>query len=507
MNNPESSKSQADPLSPEPKLFHLVVKGGVWVFLLKVTQYLLTTVRLIVLWRLLQVEDFGLIGIATLAIATIETFTKTGFQDALIQKKEDIRSFLDSAWTVGLIRGTILFLFLYIIAPYAAAIKTPPDRIGIATGIIQLVGFSFFLQGLSNIGIIYLQKEMDFRKQYIFQIFATLADVIVSVAIALMHRSAWALAWGLLAGNIVRCGFSYAIHPYRPRFKLNWSQARSLFRYGRWIFASTILVFLLSQGNDYFVWVYLGITALGYYQIAYKISNSPATEITNVISQVIFPAYAKMQDDIPRLRDAYLKVLQLIAFLSFPLAGLIFIMAPDFITLFFKEKGLPLIVLVQILAIKGLMRSFGATIGPLFQAIGKPQLNTILQVGLFILLASLIYPFSRTWGIAGTAWATAISGLIIQPFSIYLTIKNLHCRTWHMLKVLFYPLAGTIIMLAIIGVMKHGIFTQPTYISFFLLSLLGTLIYIIMILFCDRVFGYGMKKILQEQLATIYSRQ
>jgi len=506
MNNPESSKSQDNPLSPEPKLFHLVVKGGVWVFFLKVTQYLLTTVRLIVLWRLLQVEDFGLIGIALLAMATIETFTKTGFQDALIQKKEDIRSYLDSAWTVGLIRGTILFLLLYFIAPYAAAIKTPPDKIGIATGMIQLVSFSFLLQGLSNIGIIYLQKELDFRKQYVLQIFATLADVIVSVAIALMYKSAWALAWGLLAGNIVRCGFSYAIHPYRPRFKVDWGLARSLFSYGRWIFASTILVFLLSQGNDYFAWVYLGITALGYYQTAYKISNSPATEITNVISQVIFPAYAKMQDDIPRLRDAYLKVLQLITFLSFPLAGLIFIMAPDFITLFFKEKGLPLIALVQILAFKGLMRSFGATTGPLFQAIGKPQINTIIQVGLLILLVLFIYPFSKTWGINGTAWAVVISSLLTQPFSIYLTIKNLHCRTWHILKVLFYPFAGTLGSIMAVGAMKYFIFTQPTYVSFFLLSLLGILIYIIMILFCDRVFGYGMKKIMQEQLATICSR-
>ena len=97
----------------EEQLSHRVVKGGFWVFALRITDRVFYIIKLIILARILAPHDFGLLGIAMLTMMTLETFSQTGFQAALIQKKENIEAYLNSAWTVGIIRGFILFIIFF----------------------------------------------------------------------------------------------------------------------------------------------------------------------------------------------------------------------------------------------------------------------------------------------------------------------------------------------------------------------------------------------------------
>jgi O-antigen/teichoic acid export membrane protein len=301
MNSEKIEEEARHLLEPGLSLSQRAVRGGIWVFSLRIVQLLFNLGRLIILARILAPHDFGLMGIALLTMATLETFSQTGFQAALIQKKEDIRSHLDAAWTVLILRGFILFTILYLVAPYAAVFFNAPE----AKPIIQVIAFSILLQAFTNIGVIYFQKELEFNKEFKYQFAGTLTDFIVAVSAVLILRNVWALVFGLLAGNAARCFVSYLIHPYRPHLSFDLGKAKELFGFGKWILGSSILFFLIMQGDDIFVGKFLGATMLGFYQLAYRISNMPATEITHVISQVTFPAYSKLQDNIPKLREAY----------------------------------------------------------------------------------------------------------------------------------------------------------------------------------------------------------
>jgi len=340
-------------IKPGGSLSQRTVRGGFCVFSLRIVQQIFGLARLLILVRMLAPHEFGLIGIAFLTMATLETFSQTGFQAALIQKKEDIRSYLDAAWTVLILRGIVLFAILYFAAPFAASFFDAPK----AKPIIQIIGLSVLFQAFTNIGVIYFQKELEFNKEFIYQFAGTFTDFIVAISAVLILKNVWALVLGLLAGNAVRCIVSYLIHPYRSRLSRDLAKAKQLFGFGKWVLGSSILIFLITQGDDIFVGKLLGATALGFYQIAYRISNIPATEITHVISRVTFPAYSKLQNDIPKLREAYLKVLQITAFLSFPIAGLIFALAPDFTRIFLGEKWMPMVPAMQVLVFAGLARS------------------------------------------------------------------------------------------------------------------------------------------------------
>lgn len=467
-----------------------VVKGGFWVFSLRITQQIFNFIRLIILARVLAPHDFGLMGIALLTMATLETFSQTGFQAALIQKKDNTDTYLDVAWTVLILRGLLLFAILFFVAPYAAVFFKAP----LAKLIIQVIGLSVLLQAFTNIGVIYFQKELEFNKQFLYQLSGTLADFIVAISAALILRSVWALVFGLLAGNVVRFIASYLIHPYRPHFSSHLGKAKELFGFGRWVLGSSILVFLITQGDDIFVGKLLGATMLGFYQMAYRISNMPATEITHVISQVAFPAYSKLQDNLPKLREAYLKVLQFTAFLSFPIAGMIFILAPDFTRIFLGEKWMPMVPAMMVLVFAGLVRSMAATTGPIFQAVGKPKIITKWQpVRLFVLVA-LIYPFTIQWGILGTSLAVFLSNLVSSTGFSVMVLRITKCEVKNFTKRIILPLIITLIMISFMFVLKNGINMIGT-LEFLLFVGVSILVYLSATYILDRQTLLSIKEI------------
>jgi len=471
-----------------------VIKSGFWVFSLKITERAFSLIRLIILARILAPHDFGLMGIAMLTMATLETFSQTGFQAALIQKKENTELYLDAAWTIMIIRGFILFTILYFIAPYAAIFFKSPQ----AKPIIRIIGFSILFQAFTNIGVIYFQKELEFNKQFIYQLSGTLADFIVAISAALILRSVWALVFGLLAGNAVRCFVSYLIHPYRPHLSSDLGKAKELFGFGKWVLGSSILIFLLTQGDDIFVGKLLGTTALGFYQLAYRISNMPATEITHVISQVTFPAYSKLQDNIPKLREAYLKVLQVTAFLSFPIAGLIFVLAPDFTKIFLGEKWMPMVPAMQVLVLAGLIRSIAATTGPIFQAVGKPQIESGWQIIRFFLLVALIYPFSIKWGMLGVSIVVVLSILVSTIGFSFMAIKVTECTIKKFGKIIVFPLTNGLIMLFLVSTLKNvnliGIWKLLLHVG------VGIISYLSLAYLSDKFFNYRMQLFIKENL-------
>ena len=144
-------------MSASDRLLDRAVRGGLWVFSLRITQQALIVLRLVILARLLSPNDFGLMGIALLTMAVIESLSQTGFDVALIQRKERIEDYLDTAWTVEILRGLTLFGILQVLASPAAKFFGSPD----AEMLIRVVGLSLVFKGFLNIGTVFFRKELD----------------------------------------------------------------------------------------------------------------------------------------------------------------------------------------------------------------------------------------------------------------------------------------------------------------------------------------------------------
>ncbi len=489
-------------ITPDERLSSRVVIGGFWVFLLRMVSQVLSLVRTIVLARMLAPDDFGLMGITMVTMSMLETFSQTGFQSALIQKKNNIEDYLDTAWTTLTLRGILLAGLLYFGAPLAAQFYNTPE----ALPVIRTIALVPILNGLMNIRVIYFKKELEFQKQFLFQLTGTLSDLLVSIVLALALQNVWALVYGMLAGWAARLVLSYIITPYTPRPRIDFGKLKDMYGYGRWIFWTSVFIFLLTEGDDALLGKLLGVTALGFYQMAHRIANLPATEITHVISQITFPAYAKLQDDVPALRAAYLNVLKVTALLTIPAAGGIFILAPELTQLLLGDKWMPAVPAMRVLVIGGAIRSIGATMGPVFQAVGKPEILSRHLAVQVLLVAILIYPLTMTYGIVGTGVSLLIPGFIINSMFATHVIRITGCGRMNFLQAVGFPLLGTLTMVAALAWVKALIPHHDGIVIFALLVLAGMAVYFVFAYFMERYFDYRILALFRSIRSSLPSR-
>lgn len=446
MNSRNKKETVKGLLKPGNSLSERTIKGGLWVFSLRIVNRLFQLARTIVLARLLSPNDFGLFGIALLALSALDTFSQTGFRQALIQKKEDIKPYLDTVWTVGIIRGFLIAAILFFAAPYVAIFfKSPP-----AEPILKIIGLAIILQSLTNIAVIYFEKELEFHKYFTYQFVGTILDVTVAISAAFLLRSVWALVFGILAGNFTRFIVSYWIHQYRPQLKFDMEKVKNLFSFGKWIFGLSIITFLFNHGDDVFLGKVLGVTILGFYQMAYRIGQVPATEFAKVTSRVTFPVYSKLQDNFSKLKEAFLKTLNITAIFMIPLAGGIFILADEFTKIFLGEKWIPIIPVLKILVLAGVFRALVTTGGALFQGKGIPNVDYRMNfVRLFIMVIT-IYPLTLFFGMSGTALAVALGNFGCIPIWLIETAKIIQRPFKDYFKIILLPFLATIIMCSVI---------------------------------------------------------
>ncbi len=394
------------------RLSQRVIHAGFWVLTLRTVNRLAVLSRTVVLARLLAPWDFGLFSIALLALSTLETFSQTGFNTAIIQKKGDVRLYLDTAWTIQVIRGFLLGVILLVIAPYVAIFFGEPK----AAFLMRALAVIVVLRGFVNIGIIYFRKELEFHKEFIYNCSGIIVDLAVAIPVALILRNAWALIFGLMAGEFVRVLVSYLVHPYRPRPQLKIDKLSELFTFGRWVFAATIVAFVGTQVDSGFVAKFLGASALGLYQMASRFSNLIIPEVSNLFDKIAFPTYALLQDNQDKLRLAFLKVLRVVIAVLLPTTSGVVLLAHEFVHLLLGGVWISLTYPLQILAIAGFLQSILIVGNTLFRGCGYPQGEFIIYAIRAGVIMIAIYPLLKLYGIHGAAYAVLLGVSSALPF-------------------------------------------------------------------------------------------
>lgn len=390
---------------PGETLSQKVVRSGLWVAVYKIIERVFRFVKTMIIARILAPSDFGLFGIACLSLEVLQTFTETGISSALIQKKENIKDCLNTAWTIQIIRAVILCLAIYIFAvPIAQFFKNMQ-----AVPLMKIIALNMLFSGFVNIGTVYFIKEIEFAKQRLLNFSQLTVEFIISIILAFTLRNAWALVWGMFAGRIANCVFSYILHPYRPKLHFELAKAKELMHFGKWVFGLSIIVFLCTQGDGILIGRILGTTALGLYVMASAIANLPSSEVTGLVSQIIFPAYSKFQADVKKLKKAYFNTLGLVSFITIPLTIGIIFLGRDFVAIFLKEKWLPMVPVMQLLAVAGFIRSIVATGGCLFSAVGKPRKDFQMNICRLLTMLISIYPLAKLYGVNGVALSIVLS--------------------------------------------------------------------------------------------------
>lgn len=406
-------------LSDDGSVKTRVIRSGIWVSLGEMAVTVIAVVKSIFLARLLTPDMFGLMGLCGMVIRIMETFTRPGIGQALIQRRSSFEEARDTAFTLLFARGVLLAISLATIAPLAAWFFESDEL----ERMIQVMSILFIIGGLLNINTIARQKELDFRRlSYLNQSSALLGSIITIVA-AILLRNVWALVIGQLATTAVHTALSYYFVQGTPRVTIDWRIARELLSYGKFITASSAIIFVASTFDTAVIGKILGIEQLGYYTLALTIANLVTASISKLVSGIMMPAYSSLQADHAALHRAYLRTLQLVLRVTLPATVGVLVTAASIIHVVYGEKWLNAVIPLQILVIFGLFRALASIDGYLFEGIGRPQIPLYVGLIRLAILVPLIIPATIYYGLLGAAAGVTLS-MAVQWLGFMYFIKR-----------------------------------------------------------------------------------
>jgi PST family polysaccharide transporter len=290
----------------------------------------------------------------------------------------------------------------------------------------------------------------------------------------------WSLVGQTLCQSVVITTLVWIASTWRPRRKLDLIEVRSVASYSLNLSGFNILNYFVRNSDNILIGRFLGSTALGYYSLAYRLMLYPLQSVSRVAGRVLFPAFARIQDNSARFRQAYLRVCVAISVITFPMMLGLLVVARPFVVVVFGPAWMPVATLLMILAPVGMAQSIATIVGHIYTAKGRTDwmfrwgvLSGVVTVCFFI--AGL------RWGVVGVAVAYAVRTLILVlpnhaiPFKlIELPVRDLATALWPTLKASL-AMAGSVALLR--GVLIRLGVAQPIVILAATVPI-GTLVYV-----------------------------
>ena len=436
-------------MAQDTDLGQQIAKGATWMVLQRMAVRGIGLLSTVILARLLIPEDFGLVALATGLIVVIDCLLEMGFETALIQQQTDDKTQYNTAWTLSVIRGAVMGAALLLAARPLAHLYDDPRLIQI----VAWLAVSTIISGFQNIGCIEFRRELQFDREFTLLVWSKVISFLVTLILALTWGDYRALVAGIVVGKAVTVNMSYIMHPYRPSLSLK--GYKSFLHFSKWLGANNISVVVHQRLDTFVIGKILGTGPLGFYTVAYEISNLATTELIWPITRVLFPGFAKIAGDRPRLARGFLDSISALAFLAIPLGVGIALTAPHIVGIFLGEKWTVVVPLIQILTLYGLINLPTANSSSLYLAIGRPDVLVKRSFpSVLALVPGLIFGAMK-FGSVGTAWALVLAACVNFVMNFHFIRRELGVGIPEALQACKRPALAAFVMFVVVAALEH----------------------------------------------------
>lgn len=394
--------------------FKDALKGISWMTALEGLTKAVAVLKIAVLARILTPSQFGSYGIALLVLGFLEVITETGINVFLIQEKDEIQKYLNSAWVVSIIRGTLVSLLIFLSAPLVIHFFNTPQVITL----LYLIAAGAFIRGFINPMEVTFQKELKFMKQFLFQGLLYLIDAGVAISLGIITHSESAMIISMIVAATVEVILSFAIFKDRPRLNLDKEKFLKVIHSGKWVTGAGIFAYIFQNIDNVTVGKVLGTTSLGFYQQSYSISTLPVSGVSDIFSVVMFPVFVKISDDAKILKKAFIRAFGAIFFLAIVFGVVILGFAHPIILVFLGPKWLSIEPVLKVLAVFGVLKSILNSTYSLFLSLKMQKTVMLSELFGIVGMGLVIYPLVLKYGIVGAGYSTIIAVICSLPVII-----------------------------------------------------------------------------------------
>ena len=381
-------------------------------------------VKLIVLTRLLEKADFGLVAIATMVISFTSIFSDLGFTIAIIHKQDTTEKQYSSLYWANVLFSVVLFLIVVSISPLVAEFYND-ERL---TLIVSLLAIEILANAFGKMFQTLKMKSLDFKFISIVSISCTIIGFIITVLLALSGFG----VYSLVIGQLVQVSLTQLIYiiagrrQIRIQFHFNLGEIKEYIIIGSYGLGAKVVDFAASKIDVFLIGRFFGMDALGVYNLAKELISKPFTILGRIFYNIGVSAFAVIQNDIRAVKDKFGLVINAVSLVTAPLYVLIAVFADVIVPLIYSSSYMEIVPLVRIFSIYGFISSVEFVATSVRDAKGKTDYSLLWTASL-LLVTVIVTVLLRGTSIYYLALAISLISLItLCPFwyiTVYKTIK------------------------------------------------------------------------------------
>lgn len=376
----------------------------------------------LVLTRLLFPEAFGLMALVSVILAGLTLFSDTGVGPLIGQSpRGDDPDFLNTAWTVAIFRGLLLWLMTLGLAMPVAALYGAP----LLAQMLPVVGLTLLIDGFRPTAVHTVHRHLALGRLIRIKLSTQVISLVVMTLLAWWLESVWALVVGSVIGNLLT---AIAYHLFLPgirnRFRFERESAGEIFHFGKWIFLSTAAGFLVNQGDRAILGLYVSLEALGIYNIGYFLASIPLL-LSRSLQQIVMPPLYRMKPpaDSVENRLAIFRARRLIALSMLSFTGLLSFLGPSLVDFLYDARYASAGVMITLFSLSIIPSISLNTIAAALIGVGDTRALFIVN-SVTALTQTLILIFGiSSYGIVGALVSPGLAVLAAYPISLFYSLR------------------------------------------------------------------------------------
>ena len=407
------------PKGPERSFKRRIVSGSVWTFFGFGTQAVLRLGANIILARLLFPEAFGVMAIVNVFLQGLQMFSDLGIVASIIQNpRGEQPEFLRTAWVIGILRGALLSCVALAIAWPVSQFYNEPRLLVF----LPVAALTASISGFISPSLFLFNRRLEMGKLISIDIACQVIGTGTMIVWSLVAPSIWALVGGGLVTAMSRMVLSHIVAPRpRMRFEFHRDMAGEVFHFGKWIFFSSILGFLVGRVDRLVLGKFLTLADLGVYAIAATFSVVAVEAVQAVSMKVVFPVYSHYAREVPeRLRRQTVIVRTGLMTVTLPPCWFLIVFGPELVDFLYDERYLNAGWMLQILASGAVVSAVFIPIDVVLLAVGDSYRFLLMLISRSFWLLVAMVVGGILGGPTGLIIGFAVSPVLYYPFLVAL---------------------------------------------------------------------------------------
>lgn len=330
----------------------------------------------IVLARLLDPENYGVISIVMIFITLCDAIVTGGFGNAIVQKKDADELDVNTMLICSMATSAVLYIILFVSAPFIADFY----QMEIIRPILRVLGLRLLISGVNSIQRAWIQKRMLFKRFFISTSFGTIISAVVGISMAYMGAGAWALVGQYLTNSFIDTFVLFVTNDWRPKLQFSFERAKQMLSYGWKVLLTTVVYTIEGDLRSLIVGKQFGSADLAYYDQGKKFPNLLVSNINTSISNVMFPVLSKNQDNRGRMKLICRRSIKTSTYLLAPLLLGLIAVSNEFVRVVLSDKWLPCVPFLQILTLVYLVRPLTTTDQQAIMSTGRSDLTLRIMI-------------------------------------------------------------------------------------------------------------------------------